>query len=802
MNHVGTAFAGRFRLIVAAALFAIAVLAPGCSSDPSSEGGPPAVIAPVGCTDGEPGCIGWQTCPPELEKDPGGAGCREILPAGECAAGTMAVLGERTCAPIGPSTCPAGFEKAASGWGCEAVMPAKACTGSTRDALGSKTCVPVGDCDAPFPPANATIFVDAAFADADLGPTKFRTISLALATAPKGSVIAVNDGTYAEGIEPGSSVTVVGHCPAKVRFLGTGLQVWGVFANKVKDIVVRGVTLEDHFEGARAQSGGTLTITDSVIESPRFTGLIAYQPGSSIKVERVVVRNVKPQPGINAPVVSANADAGGTIELESSVLAASYEAGITATNPGDETKTRSTIRVNRSIIRDTNPDLRSLAGVGLVVSGIATGELTESAIVDSRRIAVSAFDPAAQLDVKRSVLRHSIQDPSGELAGAASIFDGAHATFEDVTMRDHAQAGVVARSKGAITMKRCVVENTQPGADGDFGMGAYADSGGTLAIESSAITGNTYYGVSVADAGSEGTLARVLVQDTKRDKKDGLGRGVNVEFGAKVTMDRVTLLRNGDESLFVRGETKTGKRATAKATRLLVRDTVSRKDGSTGTGISIEMGALFDLDIGAVVRARRAGILVNDSLGEAGSQAEATFLHTIVRDTQAAGDAQSGKGIAIEGAGVASAGKLTMRASSVIGSVQFGIVAANPGGTAVVESCFVGGTVLEASGGYGHGIVATGGSSIIIRATEVRDNQIGLAFNSASGVVASCLIQNNQVGIHVQDGSTLATAPSPPDETTPKVVLVTDDSRFVDNATRIGSGVVPLPTDPLGGSAP
>lgn len=524
---------------------------------------------------------------------------------------------------------------------------------------------------------------------------------------------------------------------------------------------------------------------------------IAYQTGSSIKAERVVIRNVKPQPGTNAAVVSANADAGGTIELQSSVLSASYEAGITATNPGDETKTRSTIRVKRSIIRDTNPDLRSLAGAGMVVSGIATGELTESAIVDTRRLAVIAFDADAVLEVSRSVLRRSIEDPSGELAGAAQVFDGAHATFDEVTMRDHAQSGVVARSQGNITLKRSVIEATAAGSDGDFGMGAYADMGGQLAIERSAIIGSSYYGVGLDGAGTAATLARVLITDTKRDKKDGLGRGVNVELGAKVDLDRVTLLRNGDESLFVRGETKTGQRAQGKATRLLIRDTVARKDGSTGTGISVESGALFELDTGAVVRARRAGILVNDSLGGAGSQAEATFLHTIVRDTRAAGDAQEGKGIAIEGAGVASAGKLTMRASSVIGSVQFGIAAANPGATALIESCYVGGTVREANGVYGHGIVTTGGASIVIRATEVRDNRIGLAFNSATGIVASCLIQHNEVGIHVQDGSTLQTAVTPPEEPTPKVVLVTEDSRFVDNATRIGSGIVPLPTDPL-----
>ncbi len=151
-------------LVWRAGLLSLGVLGPACSSDPASDPGAAQPPAPARCADGDPGCIGWQTCPPGLEHDPSGAGCREILPEGECPAGTMPVLGERTCAPVGPQTCAAGFVKAASGWGCDAVLPAKACTGATRDELGNATCVPVGDCGAAFPPANATVFVDAAFA--------------------------------------------------------------------------------------------------------------------------------------------------------------------------------------------------------------------------------------------------------------------------------------------------------------------------------------------------------------------------------------------------------------------------------------------------------------------------------------------------------------------------------------------------------------------------------------------------------------------------------------------------------------
>jgi hypothetical protein len=583
-----------------------------------------------------------------------------------------------------------------------------------------------------------------------------------------------------------------------VHFVGTGLSVWGVLANKVKNVVVRGVTLQDHYEGARAQGGGSLTITDSVIEAPRATGIIAYQPNSLIHLQNSVVRNVQPMTGQTYAVTSANADVGGTIEIESSVLANNYEAAVTVTNPGDVSKVRSNVTMNQSVIRDTNVVEHSQAGAGVVASGISTATVTESAILNTRRIATTAFDATAIIDVERSVLLGSVEDTSGELAGAALVTDGATATYTDVTMRGFVQSGIVARTKGAVTVKNSVIDGTVAGSDGVFGMAAFIDMGGALTMDSSAAIGNAYYGVAVVDAPSVGTLTRVLITDTKRAGDDTLGRGLDIEDGGTLNFDRITLLRNGDQSFFVRGETTAGARATANGTRVLVEDGTSRKDGTTGSGINVEKGALFSLDTAAVVRARRAGIIVNDSLGDAGSQAEATITHVIVRDTQAAGDGLGADpGIAIAGAGIANGGKLTLRSSSVINSVEFGIAVANASAVSLVQSCYVGGTMAEASGLYGHGIVTTGGASITINETQVVGNHIGLAFDAASGVVASCVVQGNEVGIQVQQGSTLTTSPTAPDTPTPNVVLVTDDSQFIDNATRIGSGEVPLPTSPL-----
>jgi hypothetical protein len=790
--------AARYALLVA--------LVAACSPSGDDEGGGSSSAPPTpGCVEGTPGCLGWQTCPPETSPDPEGGGCREILPPGACGPGSMAVLGSADCRPVGPEACAPGFRKAASGWGCEAIVAPKACEGATRESLGDPACVPVGDCAAPFPPAGTTHFVDAAYADGQLDATHFRKIGDAIAAAPAGAVIAVEAGTYPEGIEAVRSVSIVGRCAEKVRLVGTGLDVWGVLANRVAGVSLKGVTLEDHYEGVRAQGGGTVTLTDVVVESPRSVGLIAWQNGSKIVAERTVVRGVKPHPTRQtAPVVSANADEGGVVELTSSSIVRSWHAGLLATNP-DQPKRTSSIVLRRSIVRDTNIVERTDAGAALVVSGHSRGEVTESAILAARRIGAVAFGAGASLDVSGSVVQTGLEDKSGETGAGVFVMDGAAVKVVDTTVREAMQLGVGSLGKGTtLTLSRVVVEGTLPGADGDFGIGAWADYGGALDVERSAFVSNAYYGVGLYGAGTTAKLTDVLVAGTRPSKADKLGRGVSVEDGASATLDRVTLARNASESLFVRGETAAGARATATARRLLVMDALALKSGALGVGISVERGAALDLDVGAILRARAAGVSISDLPGGAGSVAEATIAHTIVRDTLGGGDAAADtKTDIISGAGILSGGKLTLRASAVIGSRQFGVLVANPAAVPVISSCVIASTAPGANtGDYGHGIVAMTVPAVIVRDTIVRSNSVGLAFDRAAGVVSGVLVQSNAVGINVQgDGFALTTAKSAPEAPAPDQVVVTEDSRFVDNATRVGNGPLPLPASPLGGAS-
>lgn len=758
--------------------------------------------------EGAPGCLGWVDCPAGFETDtslsaiPGANACRDVQPDAGCAPGTMPTLGSRDCAPVGWTTCPAGFTKAASGWGCDEVLPASACSGATRESLGSATCVPVGDCSAPFPPPSATLFVNAAYLDAQLDATHFRGISDALTVAPAGATIAVEAGTYSEGLGPARAVTIVGRCADKVHLMGGALRYPGVFSRGVKGIVASGMTFEGHFQGVRAEGGGTITVSDIVIESPRLSGLIAYQPGSTITASRVVVRNTVPDPtSAGTSGAGATADTGGKLDITDVVLAGSSDVGLSATNATADSKTASVVTAHRTVILDSRPSKTGSSGSGIASFDGCSIAFDSGVVARTYGAGLLVQGGGASANLTSTVIRGTTLSATDGISGGVVAYEESKVTLDSVSVIGNEQSGIWARGTTNVKIDNSVFQGTKPQDDGAFGMGVWADQGANVEVARSAIIDNQYYGIAVLDPGTTLHASGSIVGGTKRDANDQLGRALNVENAALVRLEDVSLVGNGDESLFVRGGVAGKGRSHVVASRLIVRDTVSRKDGSTGDGISVEGGALLELDTAAIVRARRAGILINDLTSPDGLPSEATVTHTIVRDTQAAGDglgANTKGAILLEGVGIASGGMLTLTSSAVTGNVQFGVVL---GGTnsagSTVASTLIAGTLPKATGEFGHGIVGVDGTTMTIKNAIILSNVIGAAFESASATLADVLVQKNAVGIHIQGDSQLQTAPAAPDAPANDVVTVTDDSQFIDNATRVGSGTVPLPSGPI-----
>lgn len=130
------------------------------------------------------------------------------------------MLGSADCQALGPGPYPGWSSPDPGGWGCRETLPSADCAGSESEVLGSSLCLPVGSCDRPFPPPEATHFVDDGYPQPD--STHFTSIGAALAAAPAGAVIAIESGTYPESLLVQRQVRLVGRCPEQVKVVGSG----------------------------------------------------------------------------------------------------------------------------------------------------------------------------------------------------------------------------------------------------------------------------------------------------------------------------------------------------------------------------------------------------------------------------------------------------------------------------------------------------------------------------------------------------------------------------------------------------
>ena len=119
------------------------------------------------------------------------------------------------------------------------------------------------------------------------------------------------------------------------------------------------------------------------------------------------------------------------------------------------------------------------------------------------------------------------------------------------------------------------------------------------------------------------------------------------------------------------------------------------------------------------------------------------------------------------------------------------------GAQLAVKNSVVRDTKLSA-GASGHGAVADADGALTLDGAWFLGHPgIAVVVSAASATLTHSLIARSTIAIHVQRGTNLVTGDAPPTVPGTLACFVANDTRFVDNQTRIGSGFVPLP-EPLG----
>ncbi len=558
-----------------------------------------------------------------------GDGCTEILPTNDCAPGTRAALGSTTCTKVAAFACPVGFAPDASGWGCRDISPANDCPPGTIEELGSTTCAPIDDCNAPFPPANATRFVD----DDTITPdaTHFKTIGDAIIGAPPGTVIAVEAGLYFEGVEPHLSMSIVGRCASKVLVTAPSptTMLAGFQANDVSDgpVSVSGMSFTG-FRGGIVEQASDLTVTDVDIHDSMQSGIVAI--GGQLHV--VHTR-------------SAGAIANGELGYGAFVsdgANALFERVVLAKNPvsGLAVNSKSTAKISQSIVRDSTSDASGQGGTGVAIAEGSTGTVDTCAIIANHSSSVEGYDLGTVVNITNSVLRDALANPAGGEGDGIALDTQAIGNIQNTTVTGNAEDALVAIAAGTtahVSSSVFVGYGDDPQAGIALSNGAHAD------LTDVAVVGTRDFGLLAEDNGSAFTAVNgTLVGDVTRTKKsdDVAGNGVEISYGAALTMNDSTVFNAMQLGIGIGGTDATGSGGTVTLTKVLVAHTIATEKGTFGRGIQVTNGA--------TLTATGLALLDNQELGLClGLGGTASLTQSLARGTGSIGPTTFGYGIIV-----------------------------------------------------------------------------------------------------------------------------------------------------------
>lgn len=650
--------------------------------------------------------------------------CVEIVAEAACGANRMPEIGKSDCQPVGwTSACPEGFVAGRDGWGCvdRFVGPAPTCAGATREDLRTGKCVPIGNCNAPFPPSAATLFVDD---DGIEDATHFRTLKQALGAAGKGATIAVEAGTYGEFIDLfADDVSVVGRCAEKVIFETPtpGGSRSGVRFPALGRARLSGVTITG-YRGAIAAEGGELVVEDSLIDGNETLGVYAFT-GAKVTIRRSKISHTTPGPMLGSAVVIKT---GSVVTLEDSAVVDNYFRHVTV-DGRDAAPDVSTLIATRTVFARNTKHTGMEAAITALDGGLV--ELSRSAVLDSYGQGIHVADEGSRAALDESVVRRS----RGTLAENAGI-------------------GVAVMAKGVVE------------------------------LVSSAVTDHPVVGVYAGKEGARAVLEKSVVVGVPADQKVEFGRGVSASQGARLEMT--------DSAVVGCPQSGVGLQMSAIGVFEHVYVAGSRPyDSKTAIGQFGGFGLL--VEDGSTATVKRSSFVDNTAAGLTSMhEAEVTADAVLVRGTKELSSFGAGSGLQVGRA------KMTVTHCAISGSSSESVVVGS-GAVVSMSACTVHGTSRSASGSFGHGIVVFSSGRAELADTAIYDHPgVALVSDGGQAIVRGGVIARSSVAVHAQHGASISQSDAT-DELADGELRISSTTRFVDDETRIGSGVLALPKPPI-----
>ena len=463
----------------------------------------------------------------------------------------------------------------------------------TYPLLGHADCRPLGDAcpagDWPDVPGNPVYVLAGAAGGDGSQAAPFGTISEAVAAAAPGDVVVIGAGTYSESVSIASDISLWGKCVGEVL-----IQAPGPYSG-----------------------GGAIEVTGGAVVDVRNLRITGEQNGVLI----------------NAPDVQ--------VRLQGVWIHEATSRGVVIADGG--------VTLTGVLITSTRMNPSGGGGVGVSAWGEAAWIRVESSTVENNPAAgiVAGSDTpengSATVEMADVTVRETCGRPGDSTWGMGCYFTGAAQATGSRILLDHNRLdGILAYDQGTLVdFSDLVVLDTVP-VDGDAvtGMGVEAVYA-RLHLTRALIRGSHIVGAYFYREGTAGELQDLVITDSKGSPQGGMfGRGLGVETGAFVRMQRGLLERNREEGVLIEGE---GTRV--ELFDLVVRDTQSweRSPPILGRGLNVQAAASVLLERGRFEKNRDLGIAVIQA-GTVLDMTDVTVLDTRSQET----DGLFGRGLYIK----------------------------------------------------------------------------------------------------------------------------------------------------------
>jgi hypothetical protein len=688
-------------------------------------------------------------------------GCAALACGGGSSTAEGACTDAASCAVDGGAACPDGFEVDPATQACLDVAPTGDCAPGTAPFLGSRACKPVGwACAPPYEP----------------DPSGWGCRPTLAKTCPTGTIETFGS----------TDCRPVGDCAAPFPPTNAAFVVDATLAVEDathKKSVFTAVSAANRGDVVAVMPGTYVEDVDVLRDSVSIVGKCAAQvivqnPGD--RRAGILVAGAK---GVHVSGLTLTGHmsgvlvkGGGDATVEDTLVLKNRYLGVYAAEGG------SRLRVARTRIDDVVADAGKF-GWGAAAQIGATIELEDVVVTAATSPAIVVANPGSTASLKRVVVRATRLDaPTATFATALGAAEAA-ADVDGLFVEDAQGVALMAETAGTISAKHVVALHTASTANP--GRAVQVTSGGRADLVESFLAASQDANVLVVGQGSVVKVASsVIAGDPAGDGTRG-SHGARAAQGGSLEVTASALIANIEVGLSVQDP---GSHATADG--VFIGGTRPRKDpnGDTlGVGAGAAWGGVLDMKGSAIDESYAAGVLVSRTDGVA---ATATLTGTLVRRTTGDPSGTFGRGVEVSRGGVA-----TLDGCAIADNAQAGLLVGLESASLTVRRSLVRDTHQTNPGMFGHGIVADEQSSLVVDGSWLLGHPgVGLGVAGAAATVAHALVARCAVAVQVQGGSNLQLADTVPDAPQGTDVVISNDTRFIDDQTRVGAGDIPMPT--------